>query len=415
MNRRVLLHVGAFAALVSAVAACSQIPATPPVGSPSESAQNLTGSCTWKPQKISGIGRGDVFSAIAIAMDGSGSYSSSSSSGPSITFLVGTYATAKTALAFWDVDGHWTKQIVVNPSLTLNRFFSVAALSKTDAWAVGEYFSSSNVYEPLMEHWDGHRWRMVMTPVLSHGGILTSVHAYSSSNVWASGAELGTSTSGFKGLLLNWNGKEWSKVDYRFEPRLRFNWNYTNAPFYLGSPRNAPLITTIDRDVAHVTIGGVAIAPKQGAPLEIYDFKPPKGYTTTFATGVTHFGSSGALAIGFAEPAPGTTPLLALSGYFNGNSYRWLPTPTRGVGASLLSVAYDSKVGGLAVGAYDATPKVFHPFALGFDGKAWRTLATPNLKASYTFVSRAGASNFWVAGGTSDGYPLLDLAKCTKF
>ena len=48
----------------------------------------------------------------------------------------------------------------------------LAAGSPTDAWAVGEWFDPMFNPHPLVNRWDGKRWRMVPTPELGMGSAL---------------------------------------------------------------------------------------------------------------------------------------------------------------------------------------------------------------------------------------------------
>src|SRR5437764_1321166 len=60
----------------------------------------------------------------------------------------------------------WTLVATPNPAgAGANNFlFDVAARSRTDAWAVGEFASLGAVDETLALHWDGSRWAHVTTP-----------------------------------------------------------------------------------------------------------------------------------------------------------------------------------------------------------------------------------------------------------
>jgi hypothetical protein len=83
---------------------------------------------------------------------------------------------------------------------TGNELSGVAAVSASDAWAVGR----TNEMRALVEHWDGARWDIVKNPN-SLGTDLDAVSAVSSTNVWAVGAGEGT-------LVEHWNGTKWSRV-----------------------------------------------------------------------------------------------------------------------------------------------------------------------------------------------------------
>jgi hypothetical protein len=86
---------------------------------------------------------------------------------------------------------------------------SVAAISTTDAWAVGADGNASSL--TLAEHWNGTAWSTVSTPDPGVGdNELSSVAAVGSSDVWASGyADNGTV---WQTLLEHWDGGAWSAV-----------------------------------------------------------------------------------------------------------------------------------------------------------------------------------------------------------
>jgi hypothetical protein len=89
----------------------------------------------------------------------------------------------------------------------INELVSVAASSASNAWAVGRYVHN-NQYQPLIEHWNGHSWK----PVLARGlgsapGYLTSVTVLSAGNAWAVGNYHGQLT-----LAEHWNGTAWNRV-----------------------------------------------------------------------------------------------------------------------------------------------------------------------------------------------------------
>jgi hypothetical protein len=78
-------------------------------------------------------------------------------------------------------------------------FYSVAASSASDAWAVGEQSAGTKIHDSLYEHWNGTAWSVVTGP---NEGKLYAVLDFSPTNAWA-----------FAGLsVLHWNGTAWSVV-----------------------------------------------------------------------------------------------------------------------------------------------------------------------------------------------------------
>lgn len=85
----------------------------------------------------------------------------------------------------------------------------VAAISPTDAWAIGSYQDRNNVTHALAIHWDGTKWSIVPTPDPgSQGNALFDVSGSSSSDVWA----VGFSNLGSQTLIEHWNGVSWEVV-----------------------------------------------------------------------------------------------------------------------------------------------------------------------------------------------------------
>ena len=81
----------------------------------------------------------------------------------------------------------------------------VAATSGSNAWAVGEYFSTGTG-RTLVEHWDGQRWSVQPSP---SAGSVGAVAATSASNAWAVGSYQ-HSTPAARTFIEHWNGQDWA-------------------------------------------------------------------------------------------------------------------------------------------------------------------------------------------------------------
>ncbi len=116
-------------------------------------------------------------------------------------WAVGTENRSNLSLPFVDrfVNGRW-HVVPVPHSDPKQRLFGVAALSATDAWAVGDDLATNG---PLVEHWNGSAWRIAPTP--SQLGSLVAVEALSATDVWAVGEDFTTGGP----LFEHWNGTEW--------------------------------------------------------------------------------------------------------------------------------------------------------------------------------------------------------------
>lgn len=107
----------------------------------------------------------------------------------------------------------WSRVKAANPSVNNDVLSAVAARTTTDAWAVGfQSATASSPAFPLLEHWDGDRWRATASPALGQGcyGGLTGVSAITADDAWAVGAKsCGDVTTT---VVEHWNGSKWSIV-----------------------------------------------------------------------------------------------------------------------------------------------------------------------------------------------------------
>jgi hypothetical protein len=118
---------------------------------------------------------------------------------------------------------------------------AISAVSPSDIWAVGQKKPSTaeNREQPaLIEHWNGSQWSLVPSGDL-HGS-LTGVAALSATDAWAVGA----------GVSAHWNGTTWTAVPFPSEaealgPRVESVSGIAGGPlFAVGSDNGAddPLI-----------------------------------------------------------------------------------------------------------------------------------------------------------------------------
>jgi len=94
---------------------------------------------------------------------------------------------------------HWSGSrwtVSASPAVSGGELSGVTALGPKDAWAVGGVGSTA-----LILHWNGSRWSRVGAP---HGTRLYSIAAQSKTNAWAAG----------EGSLLHWNGSSWDSQSW---------------------------------------------------------------------------------------------------------------------------------------------------------------------------------------------------------
>jgi hypothetical protein len=97
----------------------------------------------------------------------------------------------------------WKQQTYPCSGVTCN-VDRIVARTGSDAWAVGNYVTSSGDGGPMALHWTGHSWQSTLVPFVKFG-YLTGVFAASATNAWAVGQVFNSSQM----LLYRWNGTTW--------------------------------------------------------------------------------------------------------------------------------------------------------------------------------------------------------------
>src|SRR5437763_1113603 len=98
-------------------------------------------------------------------------------------------------------------QIVPTPPANVGELMDVAGSSSTDVWTVGERWTRHTALHTFAEHWDGTAWRIVRTPSTGDWNMLRDVAALSPTDAWAVG--FGTN---YQALAEHWDGTTWSIV-----------------------------------------------------------------------------------------------------------------------------------------------------------------------------------------------------------
>ncbi len=89
-------------------------------------------------------------------------------------------------------------------------FNQVAAISRTNIWAVGPAHTSTGkiIYRPFIRHFNGRSWQAITIPH-SSGSTAEWVSASASNNVWVGGlknSQIDTT------VVYRWNGARWKKI-----------------------------------------------------------------------------------------------------------------------------------------------------------------------------------------------------------
>jgi hypothetical protein len=116
-------------------------------------------------------------------------------------------------------NGSWQAVPSPNPDTGGDRLNAVAAISPTDAWAVGEAFDEGiYLHQPLLVHWNGARWTAANAPRIPGEDVnMSGLLALSPTDVWAVGHGcLGGRGCGgtplIRPVVLHYDGVRWAVV-----------------------------------------------------------------------------------------------------------------------------------------------------------------------------------------------------------
>jgi hypothetical protein len=116
----------------------------------------------------------------------------------------------KTLVEHWD-GAAWRLMPTAHPGV-LSDLWGVAALSRNDVWAVGDYFDGVH-QRALIEHWDGTAWTLVPGADLgTENASLRAVAAVSAGDIWAVGVH-STGGGSDHALIEHWDGLVWTAAE----------------------------------------------------------------------------------------------------------------------------------------------------------------------------------------------------------
>jgi hypothetical protein len=305
-----------------------------------------------------------------------------------------------------------------SPNVHGNTLNAVAAISPTDAWAVGfQNENQLNGSRTLTEHWDGQKWTVFPSPNpgsppscanSNSGNMLNAVAAVASNDVWAVGFKF-TCTSLLTPLIIHWDGTKWSVVNS--PPLLNNDNSALNGIFAFSASNifavgyhpaaNGAVRTLVEHwDGTKWSVVGTPNGNKTGSPL--------------FAISAT---SPNDIWVVGDRVAP-NTPVLTLTMHFNGTSWTVVPSPNPHTNSDLdqnvlLSVKAIAPNDVTAVGfTLDFTNQRKLVLVEHWDGTKWSVVnarnASPTLN-TLTGVSGNSSDDLYAVGffGDSSGQDQL--------
>lgn len=289
-----------------------------------------------------------------------------------------------------------------------SRLLAVAALSPSQAWAVGETFTNDTpvAVATLTERWDGSAWRMVPS---AGGAALNGVAAVAANDVWAVGAWPGpaesTPASERHATILRWDGTRWTSVA---------------AADTGASIATLQAVTAVS---AHEVWAAGYLTTESGEELPLVErwdgstwrtvaIPNPPGGSGTHLLAITRIpGTDQLWASGLSlVQEPTVDYALPLLERWDGSAWSVVPGPSLpagSYGAVLNGVVALSATDAWAVGSYTASDRSIRALAAHWDGSTWKLASGPDVLGHLSAVAAASAHDvratgyqFTGAGGT---------------
>ena len=289
----------------------------------------------------------------------------------------------------------WRAAVVDDPHARLfDRFDSVTATASGKAWAVGDYYSGheGGANGAFIEEWTGRRWQLVGRPLPNAS--LWSVSASGPGDVWAVGDH----------LVEHWNGHSWRRV-----VTARVRGSILRATATHG-PREAWLVgeqwrgehksgkTLVER--WNGNRWSVVQTPNPSAAGRRYD---------AILQAVSVRSASDAWAVGYWLSGPQMLVSRTLIEHWDGRRWRIVPSPS--VRASdgvlynvLFAVTADRSDDAWAVGSYESHAGGYggggeHALVLHWNGRHWSRAALPPIgERTFLHGVAARAGSAWAVG-----------------
>lgn len=273
--------------------------------------------------------------------------------------------------------------------------YGVTALATNNVWAVGVNGSQS-----LVEHWNGSKWSLSLTPTQPpsvNGSALVAVSAVAPTDIWAVGSGALSAIMGCAGgygpLIEHWNGAQWATVTPASPSDPQGHPYFSLSGVAAISPSS---VWAVGSQATYDQQNGQQIVPVvehwDGSQWSLASVAP-----VNTAYGLTSVAASQglALAVGQHHDANDAGPTLVEQ--LAGGSWSPVTSPSPGtVRNALNGVAGVSTSDVWAVGQSGDGALTEH-----WNGGAWSVVATPNggpYDDSLSAVATISPSDAWAVG-----------------
>lgn len=284
----------------------------------------------------------------------------------------------------WDGTS-WQRVPSPNPCDGISALYRVAAVSSNDVWAVGgecqDASFGGSLSQTLAEHWDGTQWSVVATPHPNPISILASVAVISSSDVWAVGYA-GHDPTTVQALAEHWDGTKWSVV---FTPSPEVQQVYFNSVVALATD--------------NVWALGTWLAPKSAVGDPFIEHWNGTEWSIAF--------SPNTIPGGFNSDAAASSPDLILSVGSAFSTLEWDGMAWNQVKSPGFTISYMDGVAAFpggeawAAGYFLPISGEFAPLLERWDGTEWRQVTIEGVPGTYDFfggIHGTSTTDIWAVG-----------------
>jgi hypothetical protein len=302
-----------------------------------------------------------------------------------------------TLIEFWN-GSRWSIVSNPNPSSTYNNFYSIAAVSPKDVWAVGFYANAVGTAQTLIEHWNGMQWRVVPSPnVANDNNELLSVAAASSKAVWAVGFKF-DSNGNQSALIERWDGAHW-----RIVPSPSLNANETLSGVAALAANDAWAVGTSNLNTQTL------IEHWNGSRWNVVKSNDGGGELR----GVKAASSNDVWVVGDAPTGAGGASQTLIE-HWNGTRWQVIPSPQVTTPALLSGVVAVSAKDVWVVGSEGGPNVFFQTLIEHWNGSGWAVVPSPSpgsFSTQLAGVAAVSAKDDW-AVGYADGTTLIEHDQC---
>ena len=316
----------------------------------------------------------------------------------------------RTLIEHWN-GTQWSLIPSPNPGSTSTALGGVSAASATDVWAVG--YASNNITsaQSLIEHWNGSHWSVVPSPNPAGWDFnaLSGIAVISANDIWAVGFSSKSDNSA-QTLIEHWNGSQWSLVNSPNPGSFQDSLNGVAV----GSANN---VWAVGTSSANNSSGQTLVEHWNGSQWSVIASPNPSGSAINSLNEVAVVSTNNIWAVGSSN-----TYSQTLIEHWNGTKWSLVNSPNPGQINLLSGIAAVSANNIWTVGQSLVSPGG-QTLIEHWNGSQWSVVTSPNQPGSVNNflggIAAISTNDIWAVGGFQSsnlaGYTLVEQWNGTQW